>query len=225
MSLISLIFPRKCFDCGKYGKYFCDSCVENAALCRNICPYCERPSIDGATHACCIRTFGLNGEISLFEYSGLMRKGILSLKYRFAFDVARELSALCVTQLKSIGLRLNAVLVPVPLHWYRQNWRGFNQAVEVGKLIAREMDWRIQTELLIRKKVTVPQAGLGAKLRVRNTRGVFAVNPSSSSHDLSSYPAILLFDDVWTTGSTMKEAARVLKRAGARKVYGLTIAR
>ncbi len=224
MGLIDLVFPKKCLGCGKEGRYICPDCIGKVKKVKPICPYCERPSIDGATHFACKRKFGIDGLISGWKYMGVIRKAILAFKYKYAVEVGKELSKVfsdILAHNSSFVIPNSSVLVPVPLHWYRGNFRGFNQAEEIGKLVAKEMGWKFIPDLLIRKKLTTPQAELKAEARAQNIQGVFALNPNYQLH-ATNY---IIFDDVWTTGSTMKEAAKVLKRAGAEKVWGLTVAR
>ncbi|TSC53108.1 MAG: putative amidophosphoribosyltransferase [Microgenomates group bacterium LiPW_16] len=100
------------------------------------------------------------------------------------------------------------VLTPVPLHWWRLRWRGFNQAEILGKMIAEKLEIKFVPDLLTRKKPTRPQVELEGKARREN----IASN-------------ILLFDDVWTTGVTLRACGNVLKRAGVKSVWGLTLAK
>lgn len=200
MDLINLIFPKKCLECARPGKYLCENCVKKVPPSR-----------------------WTNQKVySVWRYKGVIRKAIIALKYKFATDIARELANLCVERLLTISHWPSAVLVPVPLHWHRQNFRGFNQAEEIGKIIAERMNWKFIPDLLIKRKSTAPQANLKGSARRKNLKGVFAVSPSIS---VSQYPNIILFDDVFTTGSTLKEVMEVLKRAGARKVLGITLTR
>lgn len=116
------------------------------------------------------------------------------------------------------------VLISVPLHQSRFNWRGFNQAEILGKMIAEKLEISFVPNLLIRKRATKPQVELKGKERKENIIGAFAVNPRYSDicHPASD---ILLFDDVWTTGTTLRTCGRVLKEAGVKRVWGLTLAR
>ena len=111
--------------------------------------------------------------------------------------------------------------MPIPLHWTRNNWRGFNHVEEVGKILAQLMGWEM-TNLLERSKMAKQQVGLKGKERKENVQGVFNLVPNPPA---SSLDTIILFDDVWTTGSTMLEATRVLKQAGFKRVWCLTLAR
>lgn len=174
-------------------------------------------------HVKCKKKYGLDGLTCLWVYEGSVRKALLSLKYKFAFDIAKELSETFCRVLTSntYPFPANSILVPIPTHPLRENWRGFNQSVEVGKLVARQMEWKFIPDLLLKRRITTPQTELKSDARKENIKGVFSLNPN---YQLLS-TSYLLFDDVWTTGSTLKEAGKILKRSGAKTVWGLTVAR
>ncbi len=198
MNLLDIIFPKFCFECGLSGKYMCSNCVTKV--------------LDG--------TFDKNN-FAVFKYKGVIRKAIVSLKYKFATDIADELVGICIQRLNSSKFH-NVVLVPVPLYKQRENWRGFNQSELLGQKIAEKMKWKFVPELLIRTKNTHPQVNLKGGERRKNLSGVFSVR--SSYIQYTTYN-ILIFDDVYTTGSTIKEARKVLEKAGFKNIYSLTIAR
>jgi ComF family protein len=176
--------------------------------------------MNGTTHFNCLKEMGLDGQISVWEYEGIIRKAILALKYKYATKVESELLWYLKARLTEDIVPDTKTFVPIPLHWYRQNTRGFNQSVEVGKAIAEHLDKKFMPDLLLRVKKTRPQTELKRDERRSNLKGVFAMNSKYRIPD-----SVILFDDVFTTGSTLKEAAEVLKRAGVKQVWGLTIAR
>jgi ComF family protein len=224
MGVLDLIFPKICLGCGKEGRYVCLDCLAKVRLTKPICPYCGKASIDGFTHVKCAKKLGLDGLTAIWEYEGVVRKAILALKYKYSTLVGQELSDCFISTLQSQYTKyaiLNTfTLVPIPLFWHRENTRGFNQSIEVGRAVASQMGWKFMPDQLIRKKSTVPQVELSGEARRQSLKGVFSLNSSSQIPD-----SIMLFDDVFTTGSTLSEAAKVLKRAGVEKVWGLTIAR
>jgi competence protein ComFC len=228
--ILDFLFPRHCLGCGKVGSYFCSNCL-NLVLLKDeqICPLCEKGTFGGLTHPGCRRPFGLDGLTSIFAYKGVVAKAIKKLKYKFVKDLAEELVELFLSfcgeeKLFSDFCRLpDVVLVPIPLHPRRLRWRGFNQAELLGKLIAKNLGIKFVPDLLVRVKDTRPQVDLDRKCRQQNILGAFRKNPNSQFVIRNSL--ILVFDDVWTTGATLREAGKVLKRNGAKKVWGLTIAR
>ena len=199
MDILSFLFPKKCLKCGKPDKYICEDCLKKVP-----------PS--GCTNR---ETY------SCFKYEGVIRKAIIALKYKYSTEIACELAEVCVKNLYAVRFSLSATLVPVPLHWYRKNFRGFNQSEEVGKLVAKKMNWKFVPDLLIRTKLTIPQTQLSGSARRENLHGVFVLNPACILH--STY--YILFDDVLTTGSTLLEASKVLRAGGITRVLCLTIAK
>jgi competence protein ComFC len=204
MSLFDILFPRYCLECKQPGKYICDSCISKVA------------------HG------GWRGiDYSVFKYEGVIRRAIIALKYKFATDLVDELVAACigrsVNQYSLFSNQKSICLVPIPLHWHRHNWRGFNQAELIGEKLAKQMKWDFVPDLLLRTKESTPQVQLKGVGRRKNLNGVFSVNPIRKSLILN-HESLVLFDDVYTTGSTIKEAERVLKLAGFRNIISLTIA-
>lgn len=223
MVLVDILFPKKCLACGREGRYVCKECVGAQELLKQLCPYCEKVSIDGLTHASCLRKLGLNGVYSLWPYEGVIREAILKLKYKFARLIAEELSEYIYLFLKDVPIfPKGSVLTPIPLYWLRENFRGFNQSEVIAKTLSKKLGWSFEEDVLLRKKLRLPQTMLAGKKRRENIRGVFTLNPKYKYSLSQSY---ILFDDVYTTGSTLKEAAKVLKRNGVTRVWGLTIAR
>ena len=220
MGILDLVFPKICLGCGQEGKYMCDKCLGNLKLLKPVCPYCEHPSIDGFTHTKCRKVYGLDGLTSIWDYEGAIKKAILALKYKYSTEVGKELATSFSLELVAGWPLAKGVLVPIPIHWHRENVRGFNQSEEIGRSVAKEMDWEFNPELLIKTRQTASQAELPVEKRKQNLKGAFALNSKFRLPD-----SVLLFDDVFTTGSTIREAAKILKRAGVKKVWGLTIAR
>ena len=223
MNILDLIFPKKCFGCSRKEGYLCGDCLIKLQLKIQNCPFCKKSSIDGMTHSKCRRKLSLDGHYSVWKYRGAVRGAVLAIKYKFAFDIAKEFADRASRVLrKEAVLGPNVVLVPIPAHGLRQNWRGFNQSEEIGKIIAKNMGWRYEPGLLIKRRATLPQTELGRGSRLKNLRGVFSLSPNYSLVP-SAHP-LVLFDDVWTTGATIKEACKELKRNGFTNVWGLTLA-
>lgn len=202
MSLADILFPVRCLECGRSGKYICRDCLKK---------------VDGPVRS---RPHGLDGLISFWCYRGVIRRAIIGFKYKFAYQIAGELEDYLVKSIQARGISFehDFVLVPIPLHWYKENLRGFNQAEVLGKVIAKCLKLKFAPHLLIRSKATIPQASLPQTERRQNIHQAFKV--------VGKVPTkVILFDDVYTTGSTMKEAARVLKKAGAKVVWGISLAR
>ena len=229
MTLLDLLFPISCLGCGKFGQYFCPECLRKVAFATvQKCSVCNKPTINGLTHSICKSKYSLDGAIAVFLFRGIIRKAIIKIKYKFIFDLGAILAKLTVG-----GLRFNYsflpflgekdwVITPVPLYPKRERWRGFNQSQLIGRQIAKRLGLPFVDNLLVRTKDTTPQMQLSRCQRLKNLRGAFRLNPVYSL-SIINYKFIL-FDDVSTTGATLRECGKVLKKAGAGKVWGLTIA-
>lgn len=220
MSIIDLLFPKRCVSCGRLGQYFCDSCTKMIQIILSreaICPMCGRPALDGRTHPRCQMLSGLDGLTSFFRYNGVVRKGIKAIKYRLTYDIASAFVHLIPESLLPSYKSHN--LIPIPLHVSRLRERGFNQAEVLGMHICRRLQIPMATDVLLRKRRTIPQVEMkDREKRLKNMASVFTVNKPPAKN-------IVLFDDVFTTGATMRSAADVLKRAGATYVWAVTMAR
>ena len=177
--------------------------------------------MEGVTHAKCKTKYSLDGVVAMWRYRGVLTKAIGQMKYKFVSDMAGEVVELAEENLKQL-LPHPGVLVPVPLHRRRWRWRGFNQAEIIGEKLASKWELGFEPEWLVRRKFKRPQVGLTEEERRKNVKGGFEVNELVLKD--KGVDAIL-FDDVWTTGATMKEAARALKRAGVKRVWGVVLAR
>ncbi len=230
MNLFDLIFPKRCVGCKRYGSYFCDSCIKEIRQDNLVCPVCERVAMGGETHPLCRGRYKLDGLWSLGVYQGPLRLAVQKLKYRFVREVAQSLVEIILVywtkytpwffkEIKKVRGE-GWIVIPVPLHWSRQNYRGFNQSASIGQILSNSMGLGYY-EYLKRVRNTKSQVGKSSKDRKQNIKGAFSLNllPSTLA------PNILLIDDVWTTGSTLKECCYILKRAGVKKVWAVTIAR
>lgn len=229
MNILDIIYPRRCLACGRFGKYFCNRCtgtIRIIGVSEAICPICERPAIGGRTHPRCQTSYSLDGLTSIFCYDGIIRQAIKSLKYRYVSDLTDEFISLIPSSVfnnLAIQQYNNCILVPIPLHSSRFRSRGFNQAEVLGRPLAGRLHIPIRNDILRRVKATTPQVEMKDRgKRLDNMKGVFAVHHDSC---LLSHETIILFDDVFTTGATMRAAGETLKRAGAKSVWAVTMAR
>lgn len=227
MSFLDFLFPKICLGCGFLGSYFCLDCRHNLRLVeKDCCFYCRSFSLLGLTHPSCSKKLSIDGFLPFFYYNDLMKKIIKNIKYqlvREAFnDLFDTIAPLVVNKLGSYkNLFANCFLQPVPLHPSRLSRRGFNQAQIIADFFGKILKLPV-VDFLKRKKSTFPLASLrGKKKRYLEIRGAFAVKDMVKIVNKE----IILVDDVVTTGSTVKEAARVLKKAGAAKVYVFSLAK
>ncbi len=196
-----------------------------------VCPRCEQLAMGGQTHPICKRRYGLDGLWSLGIYQGSLREAIKQLKYGRVSSLAETLVDILVEYWskyqpfvleqtkKSNGA--GWVVIPVPLHWWRSNNRGFNQSSLIGQTLSKKLGLDY-CEGLKRVRYTKPQVKIKGYDRHQNIRDAFEISPN---YQLQTMNSVLLIDDVWTTGSTLRECAYVLKRNGVKKVWAITLAR
>ncbi|MBI2196129.1 ComF family protein [Candidatus Daviesbacteria bacterium] len=229
--LLDLLFPKRCVGCKKLDTYFCKDCISNILQTDLVCPKCEKLAVGGQTHPICKRKFGLDGLWSLGIYQGSLREAIKQLKYGRVSGLVETLVDILVeywvkyqpfvldqiSKDKGVGW----TIIPVPLHWWRGNDRGFNQSSLIGQILSKKIGLAY-CDGLKRTRYTKSQVKLKGFGRHQNIKDAFEISPD---YTLNPVPYTLLIDDVWTTGSTLRECAYVLKRNGAKKVWALTLAR
>ena len=236
MDLLDLVFPKKCVNCGAYGKYVCEKCDVGLWEEEQICPVCRQASRYGLRHRYCREPWSMDGLTCLWAYDGLARRMISQVKYKFYFDYLSELLSEVSVRVSARPemtnicdfLALKPVVVPVPLWPKRERERGFNQAEVIGRLVAG--CWSLDMKnLLSRVRDTGRQVERTRKERLEAVNNAFRINEKlpyfAKATQGSQNLRILLVDDVWTTGATMNECAKVLKRAGVKRVWGLVLAR
>jgi len=224
MFLIDLFFPKFCLGCGYIGVYLCPSCLKKLESVKlDTCLYCKRPSLFGLTHSNCIKKLNVDGLLVIYHYNPILKRIIKNIKYRLATEVWQEFYKIIEPQViikLSFYKKLSTcfVIQPIPLSKIKYNERGFNQANLISIFFQKFLHFPI-VDLLIRKKEISAQAQIkNKKERYLNIKGTFVGQQCV-------HPNIILVDDIVTSGSTVKEAVRVLKKAGAKKVYVLALAK
>ncbi len=200
--ILDVLFPKTCLGCGREGTYICKAC-EIFFSEVNMLEAGPRTDI-----------------MSIWEYEGLMEKLILKIKYDGCHDIVGELVEKAFEKI-DLNLPADTCITYVPMYNKKERRRGFNQAELIAKKVGEKVGQPV-ARLLEKVKDNRSQVGLGPKEREENVKGVFKmieVRPQSI------WQNILLIDDVYTTGATMAECTKVLKRAGVKNVYGFTLAR
>lgn len=223
MDLLDLIFPKRCVSCGAFGKYICNKCFAKIEfLEKAICPICQRQAISGKTHPKCVGRFRLDGLAVACKYKGPIKLAIQKVKYKWIYDIEKVLVDLLASQIWKFDLPQNSILVPIPLSKKRKNWRGFNQAEILTKTLSRKFIHPFK-DIFLRVIETKTQVGLTREERRRNIMGAFALNKKVGKKQIAGRNFILV-DDVYTSGATMQEAAKILKKTGAKSVWAMAVA-
>ncbi|MFC1850068.1 double zinc ribbon domain-containing protein [candidate division CSSED10-310 bacterium] len=158
---------------------------------------------------------------ALYQHEGTLRAALLAFKHGRNLSLVKPLTLLLSEQFReTMALRADELVVPVPLHWSRFLYRGFNQSYLLAKALTKMLPLRLVNDALIRIRRTPPQAG-NVKQRRKNVANAFKVKIKKRIKAKN----ILLIDDVMTTGATLTECAKVLKAAGSAEVRAFTIAR
>ena len=227
-----VLLPQTCLGCKTEGFFLCTICREGINEYKYFaCPVCKQRRVEGRLERECRRVCGLTRFVGApLPYSHeLVKKTIHAFKYQYAKEIAHLLSQILCRfldknnfpdQIASYKTRM--LLAPVPLSDFRERERGFNQATEIARPLSAHFDIPLAEKLLRKDAYTRPQADIHDKeTRAANIAGAFSVRHPEAVRG----KIILLLDDVYTTGATMRECALVLRESGATEVWGITIAR
>lgn len=218
------IYPPRCLLCdapGEAGRDLCAACAADLPHNPVACSLCALPLAaheEGLCGGCLKRTPPLESSIIPFRYAPPLDHLMLALKFNRQLVNARLLGGLMAEAIAARGDALPDCILPVPLHNGRLRERGYNQALELARPVSRRLGIPLENRLAVRATATAAQSSLEKKERLRNIRGAFALVGEPPAH-------IAILDDVVTTGSTVNELARVLRRGGAKRVVVWACAR
>ncbi len=243
--LLDVLFPRFCIKCGREGTYLCNDCYTFLSENSLICPVCGAPSFTGTSCDSCIGRYGLDGLTAGWDYEGLMKRTVWEIKagyYHIGKKMIERFLILMIDQEERFGDFLKFLLkeetkityVPptnrkegflnkklnISFKSYGgskpENMHAKTLAEQTAKLTGKSE--KSVTDLLKKTKRTKKQARLSQKERLENVKNAFSVKNNPPKN-------LVLVDDVFTTGATMRECCKVLKKAGAENVRGLVLAR
>lgn len=206
--LKDLLFPKFCVGCETEGVWLCRSCLELLVKTEKLSPDKQNlvaPHLDGVT--------------ALFHYGdNVISKLIGMLKYDSLLELGSDFKKIIFASEFDLPAK-DFILMPVPLHPRRERERGFNQAVILAEGFADKLNFKINSDLR-RQTYTAQQAKLSAADRKVNLKDAFVFENNREP----TPEKVLLVDDVFTTGATMSECAKVLKDKGVKVVWGLAFA-
>lgn len=218
--VLDAVFPHKCV-CGEWGVLLCDECRGEIRVDKTgLCPVCKRISEFGRTCPVCRHKSQLTGVMILGPHKGILKDLIWKYKYRFVTDLAAPLAEIAGDRFGDFLREKRFLITYAPISRSRLNWRGFNQAQLLAEKVAGNLSLKCQKTL--RKDNNVDsQVGHTRRERLRNISGKIAYDGAGELMNRK----ILIIDDVYTTGATLEECAKVLRAAGYLEVWGLVLSR
>lgn len=209
-NLLNLIYPNVCGFCNKVCKNeFCNKC--KVKIRNNQINVIIKP-----------RNKYFKELISIFKYEGIIRDKILQYKFEDKAYMYNTFAKIILKNEKICGLlKKYDIIIPVPIHKKRKAQRGYNQTQLIASKISKYVEIKLCDDVLIKSKNTIAQSKLNKNKRKQNIKGAFKILNSEKIQDKN----ILLFDDIYTTGSTVNECSKILTRAGAKRIGVLTIAK
>lgn len=208
--LLDLLFPKICYSCHKSGKYLCSKCLSLIKT--------KSIKINPKSK--------IEGFVSIFKYESAIKNLIYDLKYRFVTDLSDELAFIIAKRIRIDFKNLlkywqknDFVVMPVPLHFYRENWRGFNQSSLIGQKVAQKLRLKFSEKFFKRYINTISQTKIKDKShRKGNVADIFSVFTNDIPQN------VILFDDVLTTASTLNSLGNIIKSSKQNQIWALTIA-
>lgn len=228
--LLNIISPPRCLSCNyrmelESKALFCQDCGKDYHLNDGtVCEICGKPIYENRDTTCAHcktekRWYIKN--VSRYKYKGSIKTAIQNMKFKqrewIAFDFGRALCKTVKSEYSDIKFDMILYVPMSPLHVLS---RGFNQSLEMAEIISEQLKIPMGKRIIHKKPGVKTQSGLNRKERIENVKNAFYIR---NSHLLTD-KTILLVDDVFTTGSTVNECARMLKRNGALAVYTATLA-
>lgn len=209
--ILDLLYPPNCVICGKNNKeYLCNKCE------KIVSKY-----VLNKTKKYLTKYF--DSHIYIFKYEGIIRELIIAYKFK-------DKSYLCELFVKFLiknekicrFFKTYDIIIPVPIHKKRKAQRGYNQSTLIARKIVKKWNnLQLEENVLQKQKNTIQQSKLNKKDRIENAKNVYKIDNKEKINNKN----IILIDDIYTTGSTANECAKILKENGAKKVIIITIAK
>lgn len=210
INLLELIYPNVCGFCNKICK------DELCKKCKNKIKEYEINIIKKPKNKY------FEELISIFKYEGIIREKIIQYKFEDKAYINNTFTKIILKNEKICGLlKKYDIIIPVPIHKKRKAQRGYNQTQLIASKISRCLNIKFCNNVLVKNKDIIAQSKLNKKERIQNIKGAFKILNLEEIKGKN----ILLLDDIYTTGSTANECSKILKKAGAKKLGVLTIAK
>lgn len=220
------LWPRSCLLCharAPAGQDFCAACARSLPRAVAACPRCGAPGAvvgsDASCGECQKNPPAYDSTCVVFRYAAPVDRLIQHLKYHGRLDLSRVLGRYLADHMLALNAPHPDVIVPVPLHVSRLRDRGYNQSLEIARVVARQMRVPLDWQGTRRTRATAPQTDLPRDQRRKNVRGAFTAGTGFAGL------SVAIVDDVMTSGHTVNALAESLRRSGAREVRVWVVAR
>lgn len=210
--MLDLIYPPVCGICEKINKkYLCKSCkiqLKNYTINKIICCKNNRKSY-------------YDYQIKILKYEGIVRNKIIEYKFKEKAYLYKTLEKIILNDEKIYSfIEKYDIIIPIPLHRKRKGERGYNQTELIAKELAKDLNLSLESKILKKIRDTKKQSTLTKKERIKNVENAFVLTNTAKLKNKK----ILLFDDIYTTGSTLNECSKLLRKAEVKEISILTIA-
>jgi len=210
--LLDSFFPKKCIGCKKEGQYICKDCE---IFLSELPPITETYMTEAKPLSPSI--------VSVWEYEGIIEKAIRKIKFDGQYHIIDELVEKAFEKIE-LNLAEDTCITFVPMYKKKEKQRGFNQAEIIARKIGEKTNRKV-VPLLTKIKDNRSQVGLSPKERLDNVLGVFAPAPKIFKASPCMIKSVLLVNDVYTTGATMKEGKKILQKLGIKNILGFALSR
>ena len=209
-NILELIYPNVCGICGKICK---------ESLCKRCAIEIEKYEINLVNKN---KKMYFNESMHIFKYNEMIRQRLIEYKFQDKSYMYKTFEKIILKNKKVCGfLEKYDIIIPVPIHKKRRLKRGYNQTELIAKEICKNISLELKTDVLIKQKNIKAQSELNKNERKQNIKNAFEIKNINEIIDKK----ILLFDDIYTTGSTVNECSKILKKVGAKQIGVVTIAK
>ena len=215
------IYPNVCLQCGAIGENgidLCQRCYQGLPWIQYACDRCALPLTSMDTKlcgSCSNHEYYFDHAHAPFQFEGFIRDALYQFKFNQKLNQGKLLAQLLLQHIKKQQLTIPEIIIPVPLHKKRLRKRGYNQALEITRILGDELSCNYFYHDVYRNRDTSVQMELPAKQRHKNVKDAFSIKENAT---VLKNKHVCIVDDVMTTGSTVNEVAKCLKKAGVAKI-------